>query len=136
LIITPTFSAYGVVIYEMVTGQQPFAGRNRIEILHAVINDRPCPISDLVVNPPAELQSLLDRAMAKRPKDRFPTMAAMRDELKVLMRQVTGEAGLPTEAAGNSGGTTAGTNHLAALQQDRSDAWRRSFRALSPRGRG
>ncbi|NBO64972.1 MAG: hypothetical protein EBU88_09045, partial [Acidobacteria bacterium] len=91
----------GVVIYEMVTGQQPFAGRNRIEILHAVINDRPCPISDLVVNPPAELQSLLDRAMAKRPKDRFPTMAAMRDELKVLMRQVTGEAGLPTEAAGN-----------------------------------
>ncbi|MEY4167218.1 MAG: hypothetical protein RIR52_1042 [Acidobacteriota bacterium] len=90
----------GVVIYEMVTGQPPFAGRNRIEILHAVINDRPCPISDLVVNPPPELQSLLDRAMTKRPKDRFPTMAAMRDGLKAVLRLVTGEAGLPTEVSG------------------------------------
>ena len=90
----------GVVIYEMVTGQQPFAGRNRIEILHAVINDRPCPISDLIVNPPAELQALLDRAMAKKPKERFATMAAMRDELKALMRRVTGETGVPSEASG------------------------------------
>lgn len=81
----------GVVIYEMVTGQQPFTGRNRIEILHAVINDRPYPISDLVVNPPAELQSLLDHAMAKRPRDRFSTMVAMRDDLKGLLRLVSGE---------------------------------------------
>lgn len=91
----------GVVIYEMATGQPPFTGRNRIEILHAVINDRPYPISDLVVNPPQELQNILHHAMAKRPKDRYATMAAMREDLKSLMRQVTGEAGVPTEAMGN-----------------------------------
>jgi serine/threonine-protein kinase len=91
----------GVVIYEMATGQPPFTGRNRIEILHAVINDRPYPISDLVVNPPQELQNIINHAMAKRPKDRYATMAAMREELKSLMRQVTGEAGVPTEAMGN-----------------------------------
>lgn len=81
----------GVVIYEMVTGQPPFTGRNRIEVLHAVINDRPYPISDLVVNPPAELQALLDHALAKRPRERFSTMAAMRDELKGLLRLVSGD---------------------------------------------
>lgn len=90
----------GVVIYEMVTGQSPFTGRNRIEILHAVTNDRPCPISDLVVNPPLELQVLIDHAMAKRPRDRFPSMVAMRDELKALMRLISSESGsVPTEAS-------------------------------------
>lgn len=90
----------GVMIYEMVTGQQPFTGKNRIEILHAVINDRPYPISDLVVNPPPELQLLLDHAMAKKPKDRFSTMVSMRDELKSIMRNVSGETGVvPTEAS-------------------------------------
>ena len=90
----------GVMIYEMVTGQQPFTGKNRIEILHAVINDRPYPISDLVVNPPPELQLLLDHAMAKKPKERFSTMASMRDELKSIMRNVSGETGVvPTEAS-------------------------------------
>ena len=90
----------GVVLYEMVTGQPPFTGRNRIEIMQAVINDRPTPISDLVASPPAGLQDLLDRALARRPKDRFPTMAAMLEELKGLMRQVAGESGvLPTEVS-------------------------------------
>ncbi len=91
----------GVVIYEMVTGQPPFTGRNRIEILHAVVNDRPYPISDLVVNPPLELQNIVHHAMSKRPKDRYSTMVAMREELKSLMRLVTGEAGVPTEAMGS-----------------------------------
>jgi serine/threonine protein kinase/tetratricopeptide (TPR) repeat protein len=96
---TDVFSL-GVVIYEMITGQPPFTGRNRIEVLHAVINDRPYPISDLVVNPPAELQALLDHAMAKKPKDRFPTMAAMRDELRSLLRLVSSESGgITTETA-------------------------------------
>ncbi len=90
----------GVVIHEMVTGQQPFTGRNRIEILHAVINDRPYPISDLVVNPPQELQMVIDHAMAKRPRDRFSSMVVMRDELKALMRLISGETGhIPTEAS-------------------------------------
>lgn len=90
----------GVILYEMVTGQPPFSGDNRIEILHAVINDRPCPITDLTTNPPVELQELLEKAMAKKPKDRFPTMVAMREELKILLRQVAGESGIvPTEAS-------------------------------------
>lgn len=75
----------GVLLYEMVTGQQPFRGRHRIEILHAVINATPDPVSEENPNAPDQLQELLDRALAKKPKDRFASMTEMRDALKNLM---------------------------------------------------
>jgi eukaryotic-like serine/threonine-protein kinase len=90
----------GVVLYEMMTGQQPFEGRNRIEILHSVINDKPEPVRDINPAAPPELQEILDHALAKRPKDRFGTMAQMRDQLKILMREMSLETGfVPTEAS-------------------------------------
>jgi serine/threonine-protein kinase len=90
----------GVLLYEMVTGQQPFKGRHRIEVLHAVINDAPRPIIQLNPQAPAQLQAILDRALAKVPHDRFAQMAALRDELKALMRGLSQETGfVPTEAS-------------------------------------
>jgi serine/threonine-protein kinase len=88
----------GVVLYEMVTGRRPFEGKNRIEILHSVINSQPDPILDENPNAPPQLQAILDRALAKKPRERYRTMVEMRDELKVLMRQLSLEAGIaPSE---------------------------------------
>jgi TolB-like protein/Tfp pilus assembly protein PilF len=68
-------------------------------VLNAVINSAPRPIADLNPRALSALQPILDRAMAKAPRDRYQTMAAFRDELKALMRRLTRETGLvPTEA--------------------------------------
>ena len=90
----------GVALYEMITGRQPFGGRNRIEILHAVINDEPEPVAEENPGAPPRLQVILDRALAKRPRDRFGTMAEMRDELRGLMRQLLQDAGLELAGVG------------------------------------
>jgi serine/threonine-protein kinase len=89
----------GVLIYEMATGQRPFPGRNRLEVLHAVMALPPRPLAQINPALPAALQALLDRVLAKKPRDR-PPMAGVREELKTLMRQVSQETGrVPTEVS-------------------------------------
>lgn len=90
----------GVLIYEMVTGRQPFKGRNRIEILNSVINDEPEPVAEEIPSAPPRLQSIFDRALAKKPRERFGTMAEMRDELKALLRQLLQDTGVELAGIG------------------------------------
>jgi serine/threonine-protein kinase len=88
----------GVVLYEMITGQPPFRGPHAVEVLNAVINATPRPLVE--ANPRAlpALQPVIERALAKAPGERFQTMAALRDELKAVMRRLVRETGVvPTE---------------------------------------
>ena len=55
-------------MYELLAGQRPFRGTSQVETMHAIISDPPPPLSQ-----PPELQDILDKTLAKDPKDRYQT---------------------------------------------------------------
>ena len=90
----------GVLLYEMFTGQPPFRGKNRLEILRAVVNETPRAIRELNPKAPPGIEAIVGRTLAKDPDDRFQTMAALRDELKALVRRLSRAGGpVPAEAS-------------------------------------
>ncbi len=84
----------GVLLYEMLTGIWPFQGKTSIDVRHAVLYDEPQPLSEARLGgAPWQLQVIMDRALAKDPKDRYQKVAEIRDDLRAVLREV--EAGEP-----------------------------------------
>ena len=53
--------AFGCILYEAFTGRRPFTGRSDIDVLHAVLNTEPVPITDINPNLPVELRRIVKR---------------------------------------------------------------------------
>ncbi len=79
----------GTVLYEMFTGQPAFRGKSRLEVLRAVMSQTPREVAAANPKAPAGVQPILARAMDKDPDERYQTMAALRDDLKALMRKLS-----------------------------------------------
>ncbi|MCL4803496.1 MAG: protein kinase [Anaerolineae bacterium] len=84
----------GVVIYELIANKLPFTFQTLTEAIAAHRNGhRPPPVSSLRPEVPPIIDSLLDRALAKAPGDRFATGAMMADALRSAFVALEG---LPT----------------------------------------
>jgi serine/threonine-protein kinase len=81
------FSA-GVLLYEMLTGFWPFRGKTAVDVRHAVLHEDPVPLSEARPGPlPPRLQQIIDKALAKDPKDRYQKISQFRDELVAVARE-------------------------------------------------
>src|SRR5829696_2768360 len=79
----------GVLLYEMLTGTWPFRGKTTIDVRHAVLHDPPRSISELRSSAiPPRLQQIIDKALAKEPRDRFQNMEDFRNELRHVLQEV------------------------------------------------
>ncbi|HEV8588449.1 MAG TPA: protein kinase, partial [Pyrinomonadaceae bacterium] len=79
----------GVLLYEMLTGTWPFQGKTSVDVRHAVLHEDPAPLDQARPSPtPPRLQAILDRALAKNPKDRYQKAEKLRDALREILRDV------------------------------------------------
>jgi serine/threonine-protein kinase len=81
--------SFGVLMYEMATGQLPFMAKSQPETLNAIINEPQRPVSELNKEVTPELSAIIDRAMAKDPASRYQSM----QELLAALWQVAREMG-------------------------------------------
>jgi Tol biopolymer transport system component/serine/threonine protein kinase len=69
--------ALGVVLYQMLTGRVPFRGTTPHAALHAVIYESPPAPRALNPELPAAVETVVLKALAKQPQDRFQTGVSM-----------------------------------------------------------
>ena len=80
---TDIFS-FGMLLFEMLTGQRPFRGDNRIAMLHALIADAAPRVTSLRAELPGSLDTVLGRLLAKDRDHRYPSFGAVLDDLRRL----------------------------------------------------
>jgi TolB-like protein/predicted Ser/Thr protein kinase len=74
--------AYGVVLYEALSGQRPFRGRTQIDLFHEICYLEPLPIASRRPEVPPVLGTIVSAALAKKPEERPASMADIAGSLR------------------------------------------------------
>ena len=82
--------ALGVLAFEMFTGRLPFAGKSPQDMMLARLNGEPLRLRAVRPELPANLETVITRALSRDPAGRFPSM----DELGAALASVTGTTGV------------------------------------------
>jgi eukaryotic-like serine/threonine-protein kinase len=74
--------SFGIVLYEMATGQQAFKGNTTGVVTEAILNRAPPPLRRLVSYDGLELERIITKALQKDPSRRYQTSADIRTDLQ------------------------------------------------------
>lgn len=78
----------GVVVYEMLAGQRPFLGETRADVIVALLSTEPPPLSTYSKNIPAEIVSIVSKALSKDVDGRYQTAKELRSDLIKIKKRL------------------------------------------------
>lgn len=112
--------SFGVVLYQMLTGTLPFQGRTSLTLLRQVVHDQPPPVRAVAPDVPQALSAVVDKCLAKEPAGRYPSAAAVGEQLRRFVSQTA----IPAPAAIDLGPTrTAVVDRAAVGGRRRFPSW-------------
>src|SRR5207302_257688 len=91
---TDIFS-FGVVLYEMVTGETPFAGETTTDVLASILTVEPPPLSSSQPQVPRELDQITSKALGKAREERYQDIRELLSHLQKLKQRLEFEATNP-----------------------------------------
>jgi TolB-like protein/Tfp pilus assembly protein PilF len=78
--------ALGCLLYEMLTGTRPFAGKTTAATAAAILKDDPHPLSERISNVPPGLEAVVSHCLEKRREDRFQSARDLSFALQATSR--------------------------------------------------
>jgi Tol biopolymer transport system component len=109
----------GLVLYEMATGRQAFAGNTSGVIFHAILSQAPTSVRRLNPELPPKLEEIINKALEKDREMRYQSASELRTDLKRLRRDT--DSG-PSTGGAALGGPTETTAAVPRGQELRSDS--------------
>src|SRR5438045_7665533 len=101
----------GVVLYEMVAGSAPFRGETPSDCIAAILTAEPVPVSSILPDVPARLESVLQKALNKHTDERYQTIKEMLAELRSLKATLETQISLSETQSGGGPNVTATKPH-------------------------
>lgn len=81
--------ALGVVLYQMLTGNVPFQSTTTVGLMYQHVHTLPTPVRQVNPNAPELLARITEKALAKKPAQRFPSAEAMAVALESARASLT-----------------------------------------------
>jgi Tol biopolymer transport system component len=110
--------AFGCVLYEMLSGKQPFTGRSVAETISRIQHDEPSSLAEVDAALPMEVHRIDKKCLAKDPANRYQTPSDLVVDLKSLVAEVEAGASVSLatrpDATGSGTGRTGLWRHVAA----------------------
>ena len=86
--------ALGVVAYELLTGYPPFGAEGFSALVHAIVNEPPCPLRLRRAGVPAALETIVLKLLEKYPEDRFASGRLLASALEEVLQALPVEPGV------------------------------------------
>ena len=78
--------SFGVVMYEMITGQMPFKGEHPAALIYSILTETPEPLARFKAGIPDKLQKIIDKALEKEIQTRYQHIDELLADLKRLQK--------------------------------------------------
>ena len=92
----------GVILHQMLTAAPPFDGEDPVQVTYQHMTCRPPTLSSCGVKAPPGLEEVLQKALEKRPEDRYPDAESFLEDLRRVSRGEPGAVELSEFASGRS----------------------------------
>ena len=79
--------SFGVVLFEMLTRRQPFAGENAMDVIGKVLHEEAAPLGQLIIVPP-DIERMVDKTLRKDRDERYQTAGDLLVELKEIKEEL------------------------------------------------
>jgi serine/threonine protein kinase len=91
--------ALGVTLYEMLALRPPFEAPNQIALIEQILHKLPTPLRQIDRNIPRDLETIVHKAMAREPGERYASAEALAEDLRRFLdhRTILARRSTPSE---------------------------------------